>query len=953
MAEVGTLLVKIAGSTRGLKSALNDAEKSLLKSSRRFEAIGGAITRGFTLPFAAAGAAGVKLATDLGANFAKIENLVGVSGQALDDFKKGVSSLSTQVGKSQAELSQALFTITSAGLEGATAMGVLEQAGKASAIGMGETEQVALAAAGAINAYGKENLSAGKAIDILGATLKAGIISDTGSLAKSMGSITGIASTMGVSMAEVGANIAVMTKTGVGAEEAVTGLKAVMTAFLNPSEQARKQLEQLGLTAEDVRQRIRKDGLADTLIFLTEQVDGNFDALGQLIPNVRALGNVLSTAGAQAGTYSQVLADIEESAGFVNKGFEKTAKTADFQFKALLVQLQNVGITLGNQLLPYVLKFAGAISNLITGLSRWNQSTDGAIVKAGLLVAALGPALTVIGKLKGALVALSVVLRTKVAGALVTAFAPLAAGSLPIIATIGALAAGAVLVYKNWDKVAGVLAQVYNEFVDLYNNSASLRRVWEEIAAGIERGVLQLELYGKVAKRLLKFDLKGLKDDLKDHRDGIDELYAGVEDALEIGKKEHVTAGDVDKLFSAIPKQLSKYYNDFIGMFKGGAAGTVSSTPEVDTTLKALTLPIKPVLERQGLHSLTEQLTELPPIKFESLRSELDDIQARFEAVGGAGQASGEKIRAFRSELERMATAGAPVEDMRAVFNALAGEITNLAPLFAEIDNRAAVMGAGFDSGAAKINLLNTALEELAALGFGPASEAVKMLKDQLEGLTKEKKTRTFLNDLWDGLVAAGQNIQIPFIGETRENLRQLNAQLKENQAIVMNSEASEAAKDAARAQIAATKEQIKAEKEKGNIMVQVTNQVIEAIKKEVQAYLAAAIAGTIKNNIAKNSFLGGIGGAIAAGASIGLITGLFDKFVPKLATGGLAFGPQLAVVGDNFNSRVDPEVIAPLSKLKGMLGPSTVQVYGRISGQDILISSERAATNQNRTRGY
>lgn len=41
---------------------------------------------------------------------------------------------------------------------------------------------------------------------------------------------------------------------------------------------------------------------------------------------------------------------------------------------------------------------------------------------------------------------------------------------------------------------------------------------------------------------------------------------------------------------------------------------------------------------------------------------------------------------------------------------------------------------------------------------------------------------------------------------------------------------------------------------------------------------------------------------------------------IPRLATGGLATAPTLAMVGDNRNAKADPEVIAPLSKLQGML---------------------------------
>lgn len=45
---------------------------------------------------------------------------------------------------------------------------------------------------------------------------------------------------------------------------------------------------------------------------------------------------------------------------------------------------------------------------------------------------------------------------------------------------------------------------------------------------------------------------------------------------------------------------------------------------------------------------------------------------------------------------------------------------------------------------------------------------------------------------------------------------------------------------------------------------------------------------------------------------------------IPYLAKGGLATAPTLAVVGDNRNAKADPEVIAPLSKLEGMLGDNS-----------------------------
>lgn len=86
---------------------------------------------------------------------------------------------------------------------------------------------------------------------------------------------------------------------------------------------------------------------------------------------------------------------------------------------------------------------------------------------------------------------------------------------------------------------------------------------------------------------------------------------------------------------------------------------------------------------------------------------------------------------------------------------------------------------------------------------------------------------------------------------------------------------------------------------------------------------------------------------AIAAGAAI---TGLAKKGIPKLATGGLAYAPTLAVVGDNAGAANDPEVIAPLSKLRSYMGGQRLELTGDIEWElrgDVL----RALLNRDNLR--
>ena len=92
---------------------------------------------------------------------------------------------------------------------------------------------------------------------------------------------------------------------------------------------------------------------------------------------------------------------------------------------------------------------------------------------------------------------------------------------------------------------------------------------------------------------------------------------------------------------------------------------------------------------------------------------------------------------------------------------------------------------------------------------------------------------------------------------------------------------------------------------------------------------------------------------AIAGGVALVALSKLVKSKVPALAEGGLATGPTMALVGDNRNAKVDPEVIAPLSKLRGMLdgGGSPYVLSTRVSGADLIVIMEKARNVNTRIR--
>ena len=122
----------------------------------------------------------------------------------------------------------------------------------------------------------------------------------------------------------------------------------------------------------------------------------------------------------------------------------------------------------------------------------------------------------------------------------------------------------------------------------------------------------------------------------------------------------------------------------------------------------------------------------------------------------------------------------------------------------------------------------------------------------------------------------------------------------------------------------------------------------IDAIRSIIGIAKANVIAAATSPLNPANALSGGLTAPAFALAGLSALDALLAN-VPALAEGGLAYGPTLAMVGDNKGANVDPEVVAPLSKLKDMLGGNSIQVYGRISGDDIVISNTRASRDRNR----
>jgi hypothetical protein len=126
-----------------------------------------------------------------------------------------------------------------------------------------------------------------------------------------------------------------------------------------------------------------------------------------------------------------------------------------------------------------------------------------------------------------------------------------------------------------------------------------------------------------------------------------------------------------------------------------------------------------------------------------------------------------------------------------------------------------------------------------------------------------------------------------------------------------------------------------------------------QAIDAGFQAATALAITAAGQSSLAS-----GPGAAfvlpILITAGMALMRSVFQG-ITGFADGGIVSGPTMGLVGEYPGAKSNPEVIAPLSKLKSLLadtaGGGHIVVTGRISGRDILISNERAMREGTRYR--
>lgn len=383
--------------------ALADKAAGLRRQGEAYTAIGGAITRYVTLPLTLAGGAAIKMGADVEIAFSRLVGLAGVPANEVAQYRSELEAISKTTATTIPDLTRAAYTAASVGFRGAEGIDVLTRSAKASAAGLGDIAVVTKVITAAVNSYGRENLTAAQATDALVAAVTVGG-AEADQLASSLGNVLSVSKAAGVSFQDTAAAVAALTAAGAQTDIAITGVRNAIAQFIDPAPEARKQLEQLGISVDDIRKTLADKGLLEALFQLRDIVDGNAESLSKIFPDMRGLVQVLNLLGQSPQAAIDAFNEVRDSTGALDKAFQAFKETGAARLKQALVDSQAQLIQLGDTLIPLA---ADILPNLVSVLktavdaftSLPGPVQDFLVVAAGI-AAISGPILSLVGNLK-------------------------------------------------------------------------------------------------------------------------------------------------------------------------------------------------------------------------------------------------------------------------------------------------------------------------------------------------------------------------------------------------------------------------------------------------------------------------------------------------------------------------------------------------------------------------
>lgn len=356
---------------------------------------GSLLTKGLTLPLIGAGTATTKMAVDFESSFAKVSTLLDDNVVDFGQYKEQLLDASSESKVAVDEFSEAVYQSISAGVDQTKAIGFTTEAIKLAKGGFTDGAKSVDVLTTAINGYNLKTEDATRISNLLITTQNLGKTT-VDELASSMGAVIPVAASVNFDITELSASYAQLTKNGIATAESGTYLKAMLSELGKSGTATDLALRELtGKGFAD----LKKEGTStsEILSMLTQYAAENDKTLKDMFGSVEAGSAALVLAKGSGQEYNDMLSAMGNSVGATQKAFEKIDATPAEQLKGALNELRNEGVRLGAMFVPAIEKTADIVGDVADAFSNLSDEQQDNIIKWGMVLAATGPALKVVG----------------------------------------------------------------------------------------------------------------------------------------------------------------------------------------------------------------------------------------------------------------------------------------------------------------------------------------------------------------------------------------------------------------------------------------------------------------------------------------------------------------------------------------------------------------------------
>jgi len=374
---------------QGVTGSMKKVDKSFSVVGMGAAKMAAAATAAFGAVAAAASLGkAISMQLEFGSALAETSTLLNGNAAEMAKVEAASKSLSATYGGSAAAQAQGFYQAISAGAgSAAQATELLDTANRLAIGGVTQVTTAVDILTTATNVYASEGLFAADASDALFVAMKAGKTTIT-ELSTSLGKVLPLSQNLGVSFDESAGTVAALTKSGIATTEAVTGLRAAMTAVLGPSKEATDLAAQLGIDFSAAG--LKAQGFAKFMADVTSKTGGSSEAMQTLFGSVEATTVALSLSGAAGGFLNDILDAMAEKTGATSAAMALMADDDAQRLNVAMAELSGIMLGFGSAALTALVPAVEAAAGAATLLA---ENADVLAVSLGLLSLQAIPAL--------------------------------------------------------------------------------------------------------------------------------------------------------------------------------------------------------------------------------------------------------------------------------------------------------------------------------------------------------------------------------------------------------------------------------------------------------------------------------------------------------------------------------------------------------------------------------